>query len=101
MIPSPGRIVQYELTDSDVEQINRRRKDARENGIVGTTGFMLHVGNDVRAGDKFPMIITRAWGNTEGAAVNGQVMLDGNDTFWATSISYGDGPRRYKEFPRV
>jgi len=101
MIPSPGRIVQYELSENDADQINRRRKDARANSNVGTTGFMLHVGNDVRAGEKYPLIITRAWGNREESAVNGQLMLDGNDTFWVTSVSHGDGPRHFKEFPRV
>jgi hypothetical protein len=33
----------------------------------------------------FPMIIVRTWGDTPESAVQGQVLLDGNDTYWATS----------------
>lgn len=104
MIPSQGRIVQYTLTENDVKQIMRRRQDAKDsisNGAVGNTGFMLHVGNDVRECDTFPLMITRVWGSEETSAVNGQVHLDGNDCFWVSSVTQGEGPGYFREFPRV
>ncbi len=104
MIPTPGRVVEYTLTASDVDQINRRRMDAAANiaaGTVGNTGFALHVGNSVSVGDTYPLIITWCWGATEGSAVNGQVMLDGNDTLWVTSVTEGEGERHFRPFPRV
>lgn len=90
MIPSVGRIVVYKLTEQDADAINKRRKDAAthlDTHRINSNGVQIHVGNSVTAGDVFPMIITRAWGATENSSVNGQVLLDGNDLFWATSVS--------------
>jgi hypothetical protein len=101
MIPTPGRIVEYTLTPEDAAQINRRRDDARQNANVGNTGFMLHSGNVVSPGDKYPLVITRAWGIMEDSPVNGQVLLDGNDTLWVTSVNQGEGERTFREYPRV
>lgn len=104
MIPTPGRIVEYTLTEQDADQINRRRKDAQANiaaGTVGNTGFSLHVGNSVSAGDTYPLVITRVWGSTEGSAVNGQVLLDGNDTLWVTSRTEGEGEFHWRPFQCV
>lgn len=101
MIPSPGRIVAYTLTDHDVDQINRRRLDAQNNRAVGQTGFILHNGNAVISGQVFPMMITRVWGNDENTSVNGQVHLDGNDCLWVTSVTQGQTPGQFQEFPRV
>lgn len=89
MIPTIGRIVHYRLSEHDVAQINQSRADG-----VGR-------GNSVAAGDVFPLMITRAWGNTEGSAVNGQVLLDGNDSLWVTSRVEGDGPFQWFVPPRV
>lgn len=104
MIPTIGRIVHYRLSEQDATQINRRRADAsahlsehREN----STGVVVHAGNSVAAGDVYPLVITRVWGNVEGSAVNGQVLLDGNDTLWVTSVTEGDGPRQWFAPPRV
>lgn len=104
MIPSIGRIVEYTLSDSDAAQINRRRADASANikaGTVGKTGFALHIGNGVLEGEKYPLLITRVWGDRPSSAVNGQVMLDGNDTLWVTSVAQGEGPFHWREFKRV
>lgn len=76
----------YTLTESDVDQIMRRRNDAKNaisNNAVGNTGFVLHFGNDVSVGERYPLIVTKVWDNNK---VNGQVLLDGNDCLWVTSV---------------
>lgn len=93
MIPSIGRIVHYRLSSQDATAINSRRKDAREKmpwHHAIKSGAQVHIGNEVKEGDVFPMIITRVWGPSETSAVNGQVFLDGNDLFWVTSTSVGE-----------
>lgn len=101
MIPFPGRIVQYTLTQDDADQINRRRRDAENNEAIGNTGFVLHVGNPVSARDTFPMMITRAWLERDGMPVNGQVILDGNDGLWVVRAIQGELEGQYCQFPRV
>ena len=89
MKPTIGRIVHYTLTEQDAEQINRRRTDGpsiaeRIKAALWPLGAQGHIGNVVKAGDVFPMVIVRVWDVTS-TSVNGQVLLDGNDAFWATS----------------
>ena len=101
-IPTIGRIVHYRLSADDAAQINRRRttgKSIADRMAYGTdplkawpAGAQAHIGNDVAEGDVFPMHIVKVWGPTATSAVNGQVMLDGTDTFWATSRTVGEGP---------
>jgi len=83
--PTVSRIVHYWLTQQDADRINKRRQDAIEAGRsrIGD-GAQVHVGNEVREGDQFPMIIVKVWDN---GLVNGQVFLDGADTYWATSVA--------------
>lgn len=40
-------------------------------------------------------------GATEATLVNGQVMLDGNDTLWVTSVNQGESKGTWRESPRV
>lgn len=106
MIPSVGRTVLYTLAEHDAEAINRRRHDAARNlGKIreDALGYVAHVGNRVEAGDRFPMVIVRVWGAepTEQTSVNGTVLLDGTDTYWATSRSQGDAPGQWHEPARV
>ncbi len=92
MIPSIGRIVEYTLTRQEAESINKRRLDAVNSEVSKTnSGAVVHAGNHVVEGEKYPLIITRVWGTHEGAAVNGQVLLDGNDNLWVTSRVEGVG----------
>jgi hypothetical protein len=84
-----GRIVQYVLSASDAEEINRRRHPEFVVQDTWPEGAQAHTGNTAAAGDVLPMIVCRVWGE---AGVNGQVFLDGNDTFWATSRHEGDEP---------
>lgn len=99
MIPTIGRIVHYTLCEQDAEAINRRRADAARNLAAHrerADGSIVHSGNPVKAGDVYPLVITRVWDDTPESAVNGQVLLDGNDTFWATSVSHGEGERHFQ-----
>jgi len=84
-----GRIVHYKLSDTDVAIIRDRRISTRTSG------------NSVAAGDVFPAIVIRRWGDTLESSIQLQVFLDGNDTFWATSVSEGDGERQWSWPPRV
>ncbi len=89
MIPSIGRIVHYRLTEQDCAAINNHR--VKRNAL----------GNPATPGSVYPLIITRVWGDTHGSAVNGQVMLDGDDTLWVTSVTEGDSGRNWFVPPRV
>ena len=84
MTPTIGRIVQYTLSELDATKITQARTEDLDTS-----------GNAVRAGDIFPMLITRVWGSTPESAVNGQVFLDGNDSLWVTSASVGEGPGHF------
>lgn len=95
MIPTIGRVVIYTLTEQDAEQINRRRTTAmsiaeRIREDRWPIGAQAHIGNLVEQGMEFPMIIVRTWGSTPESVVQGQVLLDGNDTYWATSRACGE-----------
>jgi len=99
-----GRIVRYTLTEGDAQAINKRRADTQAHLAEhrdASTGVQVHVGNAAHAGDVFPMLITRVWGDTSEASVNGQVFLDGNDSLWVTSVAEGDGERKFKYPERV
>lgn len=105
--PSIGRIVHYTLSEQDAAQINKRRADAKNLNGAGVTlasqelGPQIHIGNAVTAGDVFPGMIVRTWGSAPESSVQLQVFLDGNDTFWATSVSEGEGERQWIWPPRV
>ncbi len=103
MTPTLGRIVIYTLSEEDVKQINRRRTNgasiaARISDDRWPLGAQAHIGNDVKEGQEFPMIV--ACVNSE-SNVNGQVFLDGNDQLWVTSAIQGTGPRTWIWPPRV
>lgn len=91
----------------DVEQINKRRADASNLNAAGVTlasqelGAQIHHGNQVSAGDIYPMVIVRVWGSTPESCVNGQVLLDGNDALWVTSRSQGSGEAQWAAPERV
>lgn len=88
MTPCVGAIVLYRLTAADADEINRRRDHARAyNGTHQVTGVQIHVGNPAKAGERFPMIVTHIFSNN---SVNGQVLLDGADSYWATSVKDSD-----------
>lgn len=96
--PTIGQIVHYTLSDQDADQINKRRKDAATNRaqiVDDAIGYVAHTGNVAEAGQVFPMLITRVWGDAPTSCVNGQVFLDGNDVLWVTSVAVGTGSRSF------
>ncbi len=88
---TPGRTVLYTLSAQDAEEITRRRTTG--NSIADRikedkwpVGAQAHIGNPVQAGDTFPAVAVRVSGEGDyDPPVNLQVLLDGNDVFWATS----------------
>lgn len=105
--PTTGRVVHFRISAKQAEAINRRRTTGgsiaeRLQFDKWPAGAQAHIGNHASEGDVYPMHITRVWpeeyaGNAylshhepsqryESAyGVNGQVLLDGNDSFWVTS----------------
>lgn len=91
---SVGRIVSYILSAEDDKQINRRRTSCksiaeRMKSFAWPIGAQAHIGNLVHAGDSFPLVVIRVYDFEGKETVNGQVLLDGNDTHWVTGISEG------------
>lgn len=98
-----GRTVLYTLSEQDAEQINRRRTNgsdiaARMKACVESkdhdlifgwpAGAQAHIGNPAVAGVVVPLVVVRVWPHEFGQdmpGVNGQAILDGNDTLWVTS----------------
>jgi hypothetical protein len=109
--PSIGRIVHYKLTETDAQAINKRRADftayqrsipvPADPGHKGATGHVAHLGNHAEAGQVFPATIVRVWGANPGSACNLQVLLDGTDTYWATSRTEGTTPGNWSWPPRT
>lgn len=91
--PAIGEIVHYKLGEHEASSINQSRTDAtvasRELGLPKTRS-----GNSLNAGDIYPAMIVRVW-NEATTTVQLQVFLDGNDTYWATSRSQGDGESQW------
>lgn len=86
-LPRMGQIVLYRLDDADAAAIAHRRL---MDGVRSS--------NRVEAGDVYPMIVVRAWRNEFGEGkhgVNGQVLLDGPDQHWVTSVPEGNGERAF------
>lgn len=83
--PTPGRIVLVTINEGQAKSINGARTQA---------GIATKTGNTARAGDVFPMIIVRVWDDRPDASVNGQIILDGNDSLWATSIPLASSPEQ-------
>jgi hypothetical protein len=94
---SIGRILQYKLTEEDVQRIARRRTDSgsianRIKEEKWPLGAQAHIGNPHHAGQVLPLVVCVVWPNEYGPnyhGVNGQVLLDGNDSYWVTSIKEG------------
>lgn len=84
-----GRTVLYVLSHHEAEEINAKREKANFNRIARdpsvVSGTQEHRGNTVVAGDIYPAVAVRVFGDADNPPVNLQVLLDGNDSHWATS----------------
>lgn len=87
IIPTIGRIVIYKLSEEDAATIQIRR-------VEGTQASMA-LANHAHAGQEFPAMVVRTWGDQPDSRVNLKVFLDGADNFWATSRVVGDRPGEY------
>ena len=92
MKSSIGRIVHYRLTQQDADAINRRRVSGAGHTTDWPMGAQAHSGNSANPGETVPMIICVIWPNEHGPTfdgINGQCILDGNDSLWITSAKEG------------
>jgi hypothetical protein len=110
MQPTIGRTLIFKITEEQAQHINRRRTTGesiaariQNNGQIATDGAVIgeqwpigaqaHIGNFVYEGNSYPLIVTNVWPDEFGAGkpgVNGQVILDGNDSLWVTSAGEGE-----------
>lgn len=111
--PTIGRIVHYTLSEQDAAIINKKRADydafrasvkgSDIPGVGDPDGHQAHVGNRTEGGQVYPATVVRIFPG--GSEVNGvcnlQVALDGNDTYWATSRTEGEGEGHWVWPPRV
>ena len=106
----PGRIVYFVFNEQAAAEVMRRRTTAKSiadrmhtsvpsvqgdaPSIYGwPAGAQAHIGNDIKAGDIYPAMVVRVWG--ESGCSNLRVILDGSDDYWATSINYDAEKRAY------
>lgn len=92
--PTVARTVLYVLTEDDAKRINNRR-GANAKADDWPQGAIAHFGNTHHAGQELPLVIVRVWPDEFGPnepGVNGQVLLDGNDSLWVTSAKEGTEP---------
>ncbi len=83
MMITIGRIVLYKLSENDVKRITHLRLQ-NNSKITGA--------NYVTVGEEYPLISAKIWPNEYGdgiPGVNGQVILDGPDVLWVTSVKEG------------
>ncbi len=83
-----GRIVHCVLSEEDAGAINRRRTTKasiaeRITQKLWPLGAQAHIGNHVKAGETYPAIAVRIFGDSENPLASFQVFLDGNDNYWA------------------
>lgn len=101
--PRVGDVVCYRLSGADAARIASRRRASFKAGGSGL------VGNEHAKGDVVPLVVVRVWGGEftpsssfridesdewtfplDSYGVNGQAILDGNDSAWITSAPHAD-----------
>lgn len=88
----PGRIVYFVFDAQSAAEVMRRRttgtaiaEKLHNDPPIWPAGAQAHIGNHLAAGAICPAMVVAHFG---GDVVNLQVMLDGSDTYWATSVHY-------------
>jgi hypothetical protein len=79
-----GRIVHYTLDEEDVTSIERSR------GVLVFGVITGPAGNRIDRGQTYPAMIVRVHTPSSPSSVNLQVFLDGDDSYWATSVGESD-----------
>ncbi|MEU6222233.1 hypothetical protein [Streptomyces sp. NPDC047042] len=93
--PAVGDVVLYRLTRGDVAHINPWRADFHRSGSAESRlGFIGHLGNHVQEGDVLPAVVVRIHDEAT-VTCNLRVLLDGSDTWWATSRAEGADPGQW------
>lgn len=87
--PAIGCIVHYRLTEDDARHIQQQRAHD-----------LLH-GNFVQEGQVYPAAVVRVFAGSPDGTCNLKVLLDGPDTYWATSRHEGDEPGTWSWPERV
>jgi len=82
-----GDVVHYRLTEADAKEVNFWRE--HPGGITGPV--QLARGNPLVAGERVPCWIIKVSGDR----INGQCLLDGNDSLWVKSATEGDEPGQW------
>lgn len=96
-----GMLVFYCLTAEDVRAINERRKEYaevyRSDEGHHLKGAQVHYGNDVHLSELVPAVVVAKFPFPHGhTSVNLQCILDGVDTYWATSREAGNEPGHWR-----
>lgn len=99
-VPTIGRVVHYRLTDEEAAKINRWRDQNKTNRGAIHAGSVGHVGNECSEGQAFAADVVSITEFPLRAAINLQVKLDGNDTFWKRDADEGEGPGTWSWPPR-
>jgi hypothetical protein len=81
-----GQVVTYTLSEADVRLIIAGR--AGRGPVDMEYGSMVGHANPITAGQRCAAMIVA----DNGGSVNLQVMLDGDDSYWATSRNRGSDP---------
>jgi len=98
-----GRIVYFVFDEQSAAEVMRRRTTGssiaermRSDVPQWPAGAQAHIGNDVHAGDICPAMVVATDGS---GRANLKVMLDGSDTFWATSVAYEEWTPEAENLP--
>lgn len=100
-----GDFLDYRLSASDAEAVNRRRTTGKSiaqrlKDKLWPEGAQAHVGLHVVEGDLFPLLVVSvaiSAGSDEPTEyhVSGQAFLDGNDVFWVRGVREGIAPGQW------
>lgn len=96
MKPTKGRIVHYKLSSADIAAIDAKHRVSED------VASYAH-GNPTSIGDVLPAIVVAVFPDEFGTGIPGvnlQVMLDGPETFWATSRREGNEAGQWAWPPR-